>query len=41
MNYTNLDIGIDYLPYWDDADTTEDEQTTDTNTGTNNIELPF
>lgn len=41
MDYTNLDLGIDYLPYWDDeTETTEDEQTTET-TELNNIELPF
>lgn len=41
MDYTNLDLGIDYLPYWDDeTDTTENEQTTET-TELNNIELPF
>jgi hypothetical protein len=43
MEYTNLDLGIDYLPYWDDeSDTTESEteQATET-TELNNIELPF
>lgn len=41
MEYTNLDLGIDYLPYWDDeTDTTENEQTTET-TELNNIDLPF
>jgi hypothetical protein len=41
MNYSNLDLGFDYLPYWDDeTETTEDEQTTET-TELNNIELPF
>lgn len=42
--YTHLELGIDYLPYWDDADTTESETTTDTDTDTtelNNIDLPF
>ena len=41
MEYTNLDLGIDYLPYWDDeTETTETEQTTET-TELNNIDLPF
>ena len=41
MEYTNLDLGIDYLPYWDDeTDTTENEPTTET-TDLNNIDLPF
>lgn len=44
MNYTHLELGIEYLPYWDDAETTESEtttDTTDTTEDTNNIELPF
>jgi hypothetical protein len=41
MEYTLLDLGIDFLPYWDDeTETTEDEQSTET-TELNNIELPF
>lgn len=43
MEYTALDLGIDYLPYWDeptDTETIETEQTTET-TELNNIELPF
>lgn len=41
MDYTNLELGIDYLPYWDDeTETTENEQSTET-TDINNIELPF
>ena len=43
MEYTNLDLGIDYLPYWDDEtdiSESETEQTTET-TDINNIELPF
>lgn len=45
MEYTALDLGIEYLPYWDDetdTDTTESEteQTTET-TDINNIDLPF
>ena len=40
MEYTNLDLGIDYLPYWDDeTETTENEQSTETTDI--NIELPF
>ena len=40
-NYTALDLGIDYLPYWDDeTETTETETTTET-TDINNIDLPF
>lgn len=42
-NYTALEIGLDYLPYWDeptDISESETEQTTDT-TELNNIELPF
>ena len=41
MDYTHLDLGIDYLPYWDeptDRDNTEIETETETNT---DIELPF
>ena len=41
MEYTLLDLGIDFLPYWDDeTETTETEQSTET-TELNNIELPF
>lgn len=41
MEYTNLELGIDYLPYWDDeTETAENEQTTET-TELNNIDLPF
>ena len=42
-NYTALDLGIDYLPYWDeptDISESETETTTET-TDINNIELPF
>lgn len=39
--YTHLELGIEYLPYWDDADTTENEQTTTDTTELNNIDLPF
>ena len=42
-NYTALEIGFDYLPYWDDEtdiSESETEQTTDT-TELNNIDLPF
>ena len=40
-NYTALDQGFDYLPYWDEpTDATENEPTTET-TETNNIDLPF
>lgn len=40
MNYTALEIGLDYLPYWDesDSDNTDTETATETNT---DIELPF
>tara|TARA_R110000868_G_scaffold68492_1_gene202439 strand:+ start:9873 stop:10001 length:129 start_codon:yes stop_codon:yes gene_type:complete len=42
MEYTNLDLGIDYLPYWDEpTETTEDEPTTETSNELNIIELPF
>ena len=42
MNYTALEIGFDYLPYWDDeTDTTESETTESETTELNNIELPF
>lgn len=44
MEYTALDLGFDYLPYWDeptDTDNTELETSTETNTELNNIELPF
>lgn len=43
MEYTALDLGIDFLPYWDeptDITELETEQTTET-TELNNIELPF
>lgn len=40
-NYTALELGFDYLPYWDDeTETIENEQTTET-TELNNIDLPF
>ena len=42
MEYTNLELGIDFLPYWDDeteTDTTESD--TDTTESDTNIELPF
>lgn len=40
-NYTALDLGIDYLLYWDDeTETAENEQSTET-TELNNIDLPF
>lgn len=41
-NYTLLDLGFDYLPYWDDetdSDNTENEQSTETTDI--NIDLPF
>lgn len=39
-NYTLLDLGLDYLPYYDDeTETAETEQTTETTDI--NIELPF
>ena len=44
MEYTNLDLGIDYLPYWDeptDISESETEPTTETSNELNNIELPF
>lgn len=43
MGYTNLDLGFDYLPYWDeptDSDI-ETETSTETNTEIKNIDLPF
>lgn len=41
MEYTNLELGFDYLPYWDDeTETAETEQNTET-TELNNIDLPF
>jgi hypothetical protein len=38
--YTALEIGLEYLPYWDDETETETTETTET-TELNNIELPF
>ena len=39
MEYTALELGFEYLPYWDDeTETTENEQNTESDT---NIELPF
>ena len=43
-NYTALELGFDYLPYWDDeTDITESETTeSETSNELNNIiELPF
>lgn len=40
-NYTALELGFEYLPYWDDeTETAENEQNTET-TDINNIDLPF
>ena len=40
MEYTALELGFDYLPYWDEpTDITEPE--TETSTELNNIDLPF
>ena len=49
MNYTALEIGFDYLPYWDDDTETIDSETIDSETidsetsneQNNIIELPF
>lgn len=43
MEYTLLELGFDYLPYWDEpTDITESETETSTETtDINNIELPF
>lgn len=44
MEYTNLDLGIDYLPYWDDEtdiDNTDSETSDSETTELNNIDLPF
>lgn len=44
MSYTHLELGIDYLPYWEESDTdnTDTETATETETNDiNNIELPF
>lgn len=42
MDYTALDLGIDFLPYWDDeTDTDNTESDTDTTETDTNIELPF
>jgi hypothetical protein len=38
--YTALEIGLEYLPYWDDETEAETTETTET-TELNNIELPF
>jgi hypothetical protein len=41
-NYTALDLGIDYLPYWDEpTDISESETSDSETTELNNIELPF
>jgi hypothetical protein len=39
-NYTALEIGFDYLPYWDD-ETDISESETEQTTELNNIDLPF
>jgi len=42
MEYTLLELGFDYLPYYDDeTETAENEQSTETNTEIKNIDLPF
>jgi len=44
MNYTALELGFDYLPYWDETSDTDTDIETETATETtdiNNIELPF
>jgi hypothetical protein len=43
MNYSNLDLGIDYLPYWDDETDISESETSDSETSNeqNNIDLPF
>ncbi len=43
MNYSNLDLGIDYLPYWDDETDITESETSDSETSNeqNNIDLPF
>ncbi len=41
MEYTLLDLGIEYLPYWDDETDTDIETETSTETTDTNIELPF
>jgi hypothetical protein len=38
--YTALEIGLEYLPYWDESETETEAETTET-TELNNIELPF
>jgi hypothetical protein len=40
MEYTNLEIGIEFLPYWND-DTTDWTEQADEQTDLNDIELPF
>ena len=32
MEYTNLDLGVDYLPYWDDETEPTETETTETET---------
>lgn len=44
MEYTNLDLGIDYLPYWDEPTDISESETSDSETSNelnNIIELPF
>lgn len=42
MEYTLLDLGLDYLPYWDEpTDISESETSDSETTELNNIELPF
>ena len=42
MDYTALDLGIDYLPYWDEPTDSDIEIETSTETtDINNIDLPF
>jgi hypothetical protein len=42
-NYTALEIGLDYLPYWDEPTDISDSETSDSETSNelNNIDLPF
>ena len=37
-NYTALEIGLDYLPYWDEPTDISDSETSNE---LNNIDLPF
>ena len=43
MEYTALDLGIDYLPYWDEPTDISESETSDSETSNeqNNIDLPF